>query len=152
MAEWQNDLIDPIPWLKNTVLFFFHQGCLHTALLAFASYLATEIFFSYGSFARPATTWRNGCCALSEIVYRGTFPKILQRVLFYRKHLFSRCRLADELRRSLFWVTKVWMCASHFWSLLRLTKTHQCYAYSLRFFPSRKDAWVCLEEMRSICR
>ena len=75
--------------------------------------------------------------------------EILQHGLFCQKHLFSRCRLTDKLRWSLFWVIKVWMCASHFWSLLNLTKTHQCYAYSLRFFPSRKVSWVCLEEMQS---
>jgi len=78
--------------------------------------------------------------------------KILQQVLFFRKHLFSRCRPTDELWRSLFWVIKVWMCSCHFWSSLSLTKTHQYYAYSLRFFPSRKDAWDCLEKMRSSCR
>ena len=75
--------------------------------------------------------------------------EILQHGLFCQKHLFSRCRLTDKLRWSLFWVIKVWMCASHFWSLHNLTKTHQCYAYSLWFFPSRKVSWVCLEEMCS---
>ena len=149
MVKWQNPLFDPMPRLKSTFLFFPSRPRARDVTSTCASHVASE---------GPFFLWIN-CAACTHVTSQWLrteqdcllrcVSEILQHGLFCRKHLFSRCRLTDKLRRSLFWVITVWLRASHFLSLLNLTKTHQCYAYSLWFFPSRKVSWVCLEEMRS---
>jgi len=82
MIGWQTSSFGPIPRLKKPVLFFPSRLPARGVTFSFASHVATEGLFSYGSFARPATTWRNGCCALSEIVCRGTFRRFCNMCCF----------------------------------------------------------------------
>jgi len=82
MIEWQTPSFGPIPRLKNPVLFFPSRLPARGVTFTFASHVATEGLFSYGSFARPATTWRNGYCVLSEIVCRGAFWRFCNMCCF----------------------------------------------------------------------
>ena len=60
---------------KYCPVFPFKVACARRHLYFHFARGNRRSFFSYGSIARPAPTWRNSDCALSKIVYRVTFRR-----------------------------------------------------------------------------